>query len=165
MTVGVGYRVPGLGAVLCSDGRVTHDDLIVSDSTKKYIVCGSTVVLIAGTVGQVWRQLQERPPRSFAAFREALAAHADEQDWLAYDRRSDRLWSGELQLSAPFGALGTGSSIALGALEALPLAKTLEAAERAALSAVRIACRRQASCGGRIRTVIVPGKRGTIVVR
>jgi hypothetical protein len=146
------------------DGRVTHADEIVSDVERKFVVCGATACLVSGTVGQVWRKLQERPPRSFAAFRTTLADSSDETDWLAYDRRSDRLWCGDVRLGQPFAALGSGSSLALGALEALPVARTMDAAEKTAIGAVRVACRRNVTCGGRIRVLIVP-RRGAIVVR
>jgi 20S proteasome alpha/beta subunit len=164
VTVGVAYRVPGLGAVLVSDGRVTHDQEIVSDVERKFVVCGATAVLVSGTVGQVWRQLQERPPRSFAAFRERLAESDDETDWLAYDRRSDRLWAGDVRLGHTFAALGSGGSLALGALEVSPTPRTLEAAEKVAIAAARVACRRNVTCGGRIRVLVVP-RRGAISVR
>lgn len=154
----------GKGAVLVSDGRVTHDNEIVTDSERKFVVCGSTACLVSGTVGQVWRQLQEKPPRSFTAFRAQLADSEDETDWLAYDRRSDRLWCGDVRLAHPFAVLGSGASLALGALEAMPIARSLTDAESRALAAVRIACRRNVTCGGRIRVLTVP-KRGKIVVR
>jgi len=158
MTVGVAYRVPGLGAVLVSDGRITHSDEIVSDHARKFVVCGSTAAVLAGTVGALWRQLQEKPPRSFAALRAAVAADPDETDWLAYDRRSDRLWAGEVRLVQPFAAIGSGASLALGALEALPLARSMPEAERHALTAVRAACRRNVTCGGKLRVLRVPRK-------
>lgn len=164
MTVGVAYRVPGLGAVLISDGRVTHDSEIVTDSERKYVICGATACLVSGTVGQVWRQLQDRPPKSFAAFRAELAGSSDDTDWLAYDRRSDQLWSGDVRLGHAFATLGSGGSLALGALEALPVARTLEDAEKRASEAVRVACKRNVTCGGRLRVLVVP-RRGAIVVR
>lgn len=163
MTVGVAYRVPGLGAVLVSDGRITHEAEIVSESERKYVICGSTACLVSGTVGHEWRKLQDHPPRSFKAFREALAELEDENDWLAYDRRSDRLWSGGLRLTQAFATLGSGASLALGALEALPVAKSLVDAEQRALAAVRVACRRHSECGGRLRVLVVP-RRGAIRV-
>lgn len=164
MTVGIAYRVPGVGAVLVSDGRITHDGHIVSDTERKYVLCGSTVVLVSGDIGQLWRELQQKPPRSFSAFLAAAAASEDDTDWLAYDRRSDRLWLGDVRLSQAFATLGTGDSVALGALDAMPVARSLAVAEQAATRAVRITCRRRADCGGRIRTVVVP-RRGNVSIR
>lgn len=164
MTVGVAYRVPGLGAVLVSDGRVTESGALVSDSERKYIVCGATAVLVAGVVGQVWRQLQEKPPRNFGAFRETVSGLEDETDWIAYDRRSDQLWLGDARLHRLFGTLGTGAGIALGALDVLPAPKTLEDAERAAIRAVAAAVRHNVLCGGRVRVLRVP-RRGPITAR
>lgn len=164
MTVGVAYRVPGQGAVLVSDGLITHDGAIISNMARKHVLCGSTVVLVAGEIGQLWRELQERPPRSFAAFLTAVASSSDDTDWLAYDRRSDRLWLGNARLSQAFATLGSGDSVALGALDAMPVARSLEMAEQTALRAVRITCQRRADCGGRIRTVVVP-RRGVVSVK
>lgn len=164
MTVGVAYRVPGKGAVLVSDGRVTHGTEIVSDHERKYVVCGATACLVAGDVGSVWRDLQEKGPRNFKAFRRALEQSDDETEWLAYDRYSDRLWSGHVRLVQPFATLGAGSSVALGALEALPVAKDMVAAEKAAVIAVRAACRWNVTCGGRVRVLVVP-RRGEPMIR
>ena len=163
MTVGVAYRVPGLGAVLVSDGRVTDQHCeLVTDSARKFVLAGATACIVAGEIGPVWRQLQERPPRSFRAFREALESSVDDTDYLAYDRRADRLWVGDVRLFQPFAVIGSGATLALGALEAMPPAKTLVDAERNALSAVRVACRRNVTCGGRLRVLVVP-RRGPIV--
>lgn len=156
--------MPSKGAILISDGRVTFDGEIVSEHERKFVIAGTTACIVSGEIGQIWRQLQEKPPRSFAAFRATLATSEDDTDWLAYDRRSDRLWSGDVRLVQPFAALGSGSSLALGALEAQPVAKTLAEAEKAALRAVKVACRRHALCGGRIRVLLVP-KRGPMVLR
>src|ERR1700748_26490 len=164
MSVCVAYRVPGEGAVLVSDGRVTHDGELVSDHERKFVICGSTVCLVAGDIGPSWRALQEKPPKNFDAFREILDNGKDDTDWVAYDRRSDRLWLGEARVVTPFTTLGCGGSVALGALEVLPRALTLDAAEKNALKAVKAACRRNVNCGGKIRTVIVPRK-GPLIIR
>lgn len=163
MTVGVGYRVPGLGAVLVSDGRITHDGEITTDTARKHVICGATPVLLAGDVGPSWSVLQTKPPRTFAALRKAIETAEDDTDWLAYDRGSDRLWLGHLRLGARFAALGCGASLALGALEALTLARTLEDAAARAEAAVRVAVRRHAHCGGRVRVLVCP-RRGAIRV-
>ena len=164
MTVGVAYRVPGQGAVLVSDGRVTQDGHINTDSARKYVKCGSTVVLVAGEIGPVWRRLQEKPPRNMKAFLAMVDEAPDTCDWVAYDRRSDRLWLGGLRLSQAYVTLGSGDALALGALDAIPPARTLIAAEQAALRAVQITCRRRGDCGGRIRIVTVP-RTGDVRVR
>lgn len=164
MTVGVAYRVPPHGAVLVADGRVTHSGYVVASDTRKLVSCGATFVIVAGEVGATWRRLQETPPRSFAAFRRAMDGTKEETDWLAYDRTNDRLWSGDVRLSGLFAAVGSGDALALGALEALPLARTLEDATAAARRAVQIACKHNVECGGRIRILIVP-RRGAPVSR
>lgn len=164
MTVGVAYRVPGVGAVLVSDGRITHDGELVSDNARKYVLCGATAVIVSGEIGQAWRRLQEKPPRSFAALRTAIVESKEDNDWLAYNRSNDQLWLGEVRISGPFATLGSGASLALGALEVLPLARTLVDAEQVAQRAVRAACARHVECGGKIRTVIVPRK-GDVTIR
>lgn len=164
MTVAVAYRVPGEGAVLISDGRVTHDGSLVSDHEKKYVVCGTTVCLVSGDIGPSWRSLQEKPPKNFDAFRAILDDSKDDTDWVAYDRRSDRLWVGETRLVTPFATLGCGGSVALGALEVLPRALTLEAAEKAGMKAIKAACKWHVACGGKIRVVVVPRK-GALLVK
>ena len=157
MTVGVAYRIPGVGAVMVSDGRVTHDGVICTDSARKYVQCGPVVVLLSGTVDDTWRQLQDKAPRTFSALRTILA-DGDKFDWLAYDPRTDRLHAGGVHVVSAFSAIGSGSSLAIGALEVLPVPKTLEEAEAIATRAVRAACRHHIECGGRIRSVIVPQK-------
>lgn len=166
MTVGVAYRVPGAGAVLVSDGRITDSASgeLISDTARKFVVAGAAFCIVAGDVGPVWRQLQERPPRTFKAFRSAVETAEEPPDYLAYDRVADRLWDGPLRLSAPFFAIGTGGTFALGALEALPPARTLGEARKNALIAVRAAIRRNVLCGGRVRVLVVP-RRGEITVR
>jgi hypothetical protein len=120
MTVGVIYRVAE-GAVLVSDGRITHDGEIASESARKCFMCGlSTAVIVAGDIGPLWRRLQERPPKTFRAFRDAVDADTDDTDWLAYDRRSGRMWLSDVRITIPFAAVGSGATLATGALEALP---------------------------------------------
>lgn len=166
MTVAAGYRVPSVGAVLVADGRVTHDGEIISDSETKLVVCGATVVAVAGTIGPCWRKLQAQPPKSYAAFLKAVDEFEEaDVDWLAYDRSTGRLWLGDVRITSPFATLGSGSSLALGALEALPIAKSLLEAEKAAVKAVQVACRRNATCGGKVRVAVVKGLRAPVEFR
>jgi len=156
--------VPGEGAILACDGRILDAETneIRIDGDKKYIVCGSTVVMIAGNFGKLFHRIATSPPKSFAGVRAAIDDHVDDDsEWLAYDKRSDRLYLNDIVLGRPIAGIGAGSPFGLGALEALPLAKSLDAAFRAVSVAMIIACRRNASCGGRIRMLTVP-KRGPI---
>lgn len=156
--------MPGQGAVMVCDGRVTHTGHIVTDIERKFVRCGSTTVLVAGEIGPTWRGLQMNPPKKFAEFLNTVDCSDDDCDWLAYDRRTDSLWVGNNKIGHVFAALGSGDALALGALEAMPLAKTLSEAESAAQRAVKITCKRHSECGGRIRTIVVPRK-GQVVVR
>lgn len=164
MTICLSYRVPGEGAILACDGRIldAETNTIMSDADKKYVVCGATVVMMAGNFGKLFHEITTSPPKSFAGVRAAIDDNMnDDAEWLAYDKRSDRLYLNDLVLGRPIAGIGAGSPFGLGALEALPLAKTLEAAYKAVSIAMVIACRRNASCGGRIRILTVP-KRGPI---
>lgn len=162
MTVGLAYRIPGGGGcVLATDGRVTDSSSsdILSDAEKKYVVCGNTVVLVAGSLGKLWLQLQDNPPKNFKALRAKIGEHADsDTEWLAYDRTADRLYLGDVAVTRPIAGIGCGASFGLGALEALPYAKTMDAAYKHISTAMAIACRRNASCGGRIRILVIPRK-------
>ena len=156
--------MPGEGAVLACDGRILDaaSNTIISDADKKYVVCGATVVMIAGNFGKLFYKISSAPPKSFVSLRAAIGDNMDDDaEWLAYDKRTDRLYLDDLLLTRPIAGIGAGSPFGLGALEALPLARTLESAYRAVSTAMTIACRRNASCGGRIRMLTVP-KRGPI---
>jgi ATP-dependent protease HslVU (ClpYQ) peptidase subunit len=161
MTCCLSYRIPGEGAILACDGRVTNGDSsdILSDSEKKFAICGSVVVLMAGTLGKMWFQLQDAPPKTYKSFRALLTKHGDsDTEWIVYDKASDRMFVGDVMASRNIAGIGCGASFGLGALEALPLAKNLADAHKAVSTAIAIACRRNASCGGRIRILTVPQK-------
>ncbi len=155
MTVGVAYRVPGVGAVLVSDGRITNEGTIESDSERKLFECGPIAVIVAGDIGPFWRRMQAQPPKTFRSFMAAWDASEDDSDYLAYDRRSGHMWVSDVRIPSLFAAVGSGSHFALGALEAMPAAKTLEEAEAQATRAVRVAIKRHALCGGRVRVLTV----------
>ena len=164
VTICLAYRVPGEGAVLACDGRIVDaaTNAIISDADKKYVVCGPTVVMIAGTFGKLFHKIAASPPKSFSGVRSAIDEHMDDDtEWLAYDKRTDRLYLDDIVLGRPIAGIGAGSPFGLGALEALPLARSLEAAYKAVSIAMSIACRRNASCGGRVRLLTAP-KRGPI---
>lgn len=146
---------------MACDGRVCDSETneILSDSEKKYALCGAITVLVSGTLGKMWIQLQANPPRTYASFRASIDEHADDDtEWMAYDRRADRLFIGDVLITRNIAGIGCGSPFGLGALEALPLAKTLDTAYKHVHTAMTIACRRNASCGGRIRILTIPRK-------
>lgn len=169
MTVAVGVRVPGEGAVLACDSRVLAGYDIVSDTCEKFLVCGSCVALVAGNDGGLMdaiagtKNVQELHTAAFA-YQEGKALN-----WslLVYDRKADRLLSIDsdgcvlpLGLQATDGA---GGGIALGVLSG-QRPKDLAAAKRLVKRAVLTACKHNASCGGRTRIVTVRGKRGSVEV-
>lgn len=170
MTVGVIVRVPGQGAVLVSDGRYTCGDQVCSDSHKKWFELGSVVGVWAGSPGGLWVDLESRPPRNWAELRERLAAPARgrEVDVMVYDRAKDRVihtdHEGDVVLPGNYGAVGCGAPFALGVLDGAKAPTSLEAAAKLATRAVKIACKRNVFCGGRIRTVIVRGRKGSAEV-
>jgi hypothetical protein len=161
MTIGLGYRIPGEGAVMACDGRILDGDSnhILSDGDKKFVVCGPTVAMVAGNFGKLFHKIAACPPKSFAALRAAITENvSDDTEWLAYDKRADRLYLNDIVIARPIAGIGAGAPFGLGALEALPLAKTMDAAYRYVSTAMGIACRRNASCGGRIRVLVIPRK-------
>ena len=176
MTVCAVIRVPGQGAVLVSDGRYSGPESgeIFSDTFKKWCVFGSVAAVFAGHVGGLMLDLEEKPPRNWAELRERIkdleASDQDrEYDVLLYDRTKDRIIhsgnAGDAALPGNHGVIGCGGSIALGVLDAAKAPTTLEAAAKLAFKAVKIACKRNVFCGGRIRTVIVRGRKGSAEVR
>lgn len=146
---------------MACDGRIVDADsnTILSDGDKKYVICGSAVALVAGTFGRLFHQIAASPPKNYAAFRTMITEHmTDQTEWLIWDRRTERLYVGDVPVPRPIAGIGAGAAFGLGALEALPLAKSLDAAYKAVSIAMNIACRRNASCGGRIRIITVPKK-------
>jgi len=170
--VGLAYVVPGEGAVLACDGRITDDhSSIITDNERKYAICGSSAVLIAGRVGNFWLQVQRNTPKSYDAFRKKLSKQSeddsellDEIEWLTYDRKSGVLNLCDTLITHPFIGIGSGSSFGVGALEALPRARSLETASKALDAAMDIAIRRNAACGGEITMITLPTT-GSIDIR
>jgi len=154
MTVCLAYRV-GEKVVLACDGRVTDESgAIVTDSAKKWLQCGRDVVLMAGKVGDFWAKAQHRPPSSYQAFRKRLSsAELDEFDWLSYQPDNGCLQQTDTIVSEPYCGIGSGASVALGALDAMQAAETIEEAQECLKTAILIAVRRNSSCGG-VPTII-----------
>lgn len=177
MTIGIVYRVPGLGAVLGCDSRITdvNTGLIESDHDEKWLSGSTFVACFAGAIGGLWSDLREQPPRGWPELRrsitdlDATESHDRDYEVLVYDRKSDVIWhtshQGDALRKGLYGAIGCGGQLALGALDASPAPKTLEAAERLVRRALKIACRRHSACGGRLRLLVVRGRRGAITVR
>lgn len=175
MTVGVVIRVPGQGAVLACDGRVTADSgSIFSDTDQKWGEFGSVVATCAGSLGGLWVDLKDSPPRNWKEFRERItdldaSDHDRAYEILVYDRVKDRIihtdHQGDMLSPGSHGVIGCGGPLALGVLDAAKPPATLEGAAKLASRAVKIACKRNAFCGGRVRVVIVRGRKGAIEVR
>lgn len=176
MTVGIVYRVPGQGAVLACDSRVTSDSgAIYTDTDEKWLVGGGYVASCAGGLGGLWYDLREAPPRTWRELRTATVNPEAETkmglayELLVYDRKADQLWTADHQGDATrkglFAAIGCGGTLALGVLEASAQPRTLEAAERLVRRAVKVACKHNSFCGGRVRVLVVKGKRSVITVR
>lgn len=175
MTVGIIYRVPGHGAVIGCDSRLTDESgAISSDHWEKWGIFGSVIACYAGTIGGLWQDLRDKPTKNWPEFRKAITdldatqAHDRDYEVLVYDRRKDIIWhtghQGDAVRHGGYAAIGAGGGIALGALDVSSPAKSLDSAERLVRRAVKISCRRHSSCGGRIKTVVVPRKDGKIVI-
>lgn len=136
----------------------------MTDNQSKFAVYPTGCCMIAGHMTQPWTALQQDPPKTFRALQEMIPKLSDDSEVLVYDRRQDKTFYGDLPVGRAYAGIGAGSPIALGALEAMPMPRDLEAAAKAVNKAVEVAIKLNASCGGRIRTVIIP-KRGAILVR
>lgn len=175
MTVGVVIRVPGLGAVLACDSRVSGDSgSIMTDTDQKWGEFGSVVAVCAGALGGLWIDLKDSPPRNWKEFRERITDldandHDRSYEIMVYDRAKDRVihtdHQGDALMPGNYGVIGCGGPLALGVLDAVKPPSTLEAAAKLAHRAVKIACRRNAFCGGRVRTILVRGRKGRPEVR
>jgi ATP-dependent protease HslVU (ClpYQ) peptidase subunit len=165
MTVGLAVRIPGHGAVLACDGRITVESTgqILSDTEKKFAICGSIAVLVAGNLGPQWTLLQAQPPKSYAALRDVIATGDSDVEWMAYDRKTDKLMYADNITNRLVAGVGSGSPFGIGALEAGSQPKTLPEARERIERAIGIAIRWNSSCGGRVRVITVP-KRGKIQV-
>lgn len=162
------YRVPGEGAVIACDSRVTMSTGVVSDTCDKWLVCGSVVLAVYGMDGGLPQAL--KPAKNWAEVmkRGTEYSKGTPLDWgvLAYDRRVDRVMLGEhlggqYQVSNVY-CTGAGGDYAQGWLDSQPRAKSLNAAAKLCRTALKAVFRRDVSCGGRIRILIARGKRGPV---
>lgn len=167
MTCCVGYLIPD-GCVLACDGRVTNEATwdILSDSDNKFGIFGSIVCVYAGTIDQILQDLQRKPPRSLSDFRKRIidkdsVDNNRDCEFLAYDTKSgvlarlDRL--GDCIPITKYSAIGTGGPYSLGVFDATKEKTDLVAAQKLCRRAVKAAIRRNASCGGKIKTITVVG--------
>lgn len=174
MTVGVALVVPGKGAVIACDGRVSGESgNILNDLDEKWLIGqGSYVATCAGMIGGLWFDLRKRPPKTVAQLRrktmdlEAID-HDRNYELLVYDMRSQTVLhsdhQGDTQPHSGSLAIGCGAPYALGLIDAAPAPRTLAAAERTARAAVASACKRHSACGGRVRVILVEGKRARLL--
>lgn len=163
MTAIASIRIPGKGIVIAADGRVTGSDAsIVSDDCRKITDIGRFVVAAAGYDGPLMHWLRKLRPATWTDLIGVVEeAQNESQPWdaLVVDKQTHKLLEVDSGLYAAAythrRALGSGSDIVTGFLDASPTPKTLAEAERLAKAAVRAACRRNALCGGKIRSVVV----------
>lgn len=175
MTVGIAYRVPGQGAVLLCDSRVSGDDgHIFTDSDEKWIVGPGYAAICAGSLGGLWFDIRLSPPKNSAEFRWALTAENPAQtppyEVLMYDWRQDTLWhldhSGDATNTGSYSTIGCGGALALGALDTLNPVRSLAATDRTLRKVAQSVYRRNSFCGGRTRTLtITSGRKGSATVR
>jgi ATP-dependent protease HslVU (ClpYQ) peptidase subunit len=163
MTVGIVIRVPGHGAVIGSDSRVTSGHDKVTDDCVKHIICGSVVVTVAGQDGALFELL--RSAKTWRSVMERGATYntlKPSQEWalLGYDRKTNRCLSFDSDLCqldvGNLYAHGSGASYAMGAAAVCPRPRDLAAARRTVRRACAAAVRFNLGCGGKIRTVTIP---------
>lgn len=160
MTVVVALRVPKHGAVIATDSRVVGSDgRIWSEDARKVVRFSGVTVAVAGDLA-VLTLLRSQNIMTLGDVRDFVSnIEGDDLDFtlVSYDRIRDRLWvmedtGGELE--CPYSAvIGSGSSVASGALASYPTAKTMKDAVAIAKKATSIACRLHVECGGRVRTI------------
>lgn len=171
MTVCCAIVVPGQGAVLGCDSRVSNVATadILSDACEKFIVAGSVTALISGDIGLLDHIVAAR---NIEGLRMLAAEYSDGRglswDLLTYCRKSERLvyldQAGVAQPLGEFYATGSGAGYALGCLSSSPRPKDLIQAQKLVRKAVRIAIKHNAACGGRIRVLTVRGKRSPVEI-
>lgn len=153
---------------MCADGRVTQGSSIITDTCDKWQVCGSVVLGIYGSDGGLPQALE--PAKNWVEVMKRAAEYSAGKplDWglLAYDRRADRIVlgdcaGGEYSTLNVF-AVGAGGDYAQGWLDGQKKARNLDEAARLCKQAQKAVFRRDASCGGRIKTLIVRGRRGAV---
>lgn len=155
MTCVVGIHVPGQGAVVACDSRITDPNTweITSDDDVKALSC-AILVGTAGHLGKTWTDFQLAPPRDLADFRARAIAGTEDCDYVLYCPNLDKLCvadsHGYMGPSRLCG-VGAGSMLALGYLSAFPPSSSLVQAAKRARKAVEVAISRNASCGGQVR--------------
>jgi len=171
MTIGLAIKVPGHGAVIACDSRITDSTgTIITDSDDKSLISGGVVSVFAGSFGGLLVDLRAASPRSLAELRKlttdkSAGEHDRDYEFLAYDTRDGSLWhldhQGDALRRGAYAAIGCGSPVALGALGMVSAPKTLEAAERLARKVIKLCAKQHSACGGRTRLIVVSGKRAT----
>ena len=155
MTVIVAMKTP-TGCVLGGDGRVTSDSSVLTDSFRKVRRYGSALVAVYGSDGRALEDLAEARARSFDDVLEYVRGrHAARADWgfVVYDALKHRLATLEANGSEYdhqcVATEGAGGALALGALSVLEHWQPAAAVRRA----IRVACKHNSSCGGRVLVV------------
>jgi 20S proteasome alpha/beta subunit len=154
--------------VLACDSRVTAGTGIVTDDCLKYVVAGSAVALVAGSDGALMDVIASA--KNIDGLRMLATEYSDgrQLQWelLCYCRKSERLvWLDNTGMALPLGdyhATGSGGDYALGVLSSAPKPKDLAAAARLVRKACRVAIKHNAACGGKVRVLVVRGKRAPV---
>lgn len=171
MTVILAIRLPGEGAILAGDGRVTVGSEILTDSCEKLAVFGSIALGVSGHDGGLLQALE--PAKNLAEVMKLANDYTRGSslawDAVAYDRKQDQLlyldYHGAV-ITAPgiFATTGSGGTYAMGFVEARPRPKTFEEATELAKQTLRTTFKKNSECGGRIRLLTVKGRRGAVVI-
>jgi hypothetical protein len=169
MTVGMIIRLPGGKAVLGCDGRLTDVDTsaIITDTLPKYLHGGTQraplLACYAGGAGGVWSDLRNTPPRSIAELvrrTELSDPRGREFEWLAY--QGGATWYGGtdgvcIEVATMY-TIGSGGVLARGALLVSKWTDA-QSAGRAVERALKLACRFDSSCGGRLSIWCADGRK------
>lgn len=154
MTVIVAMKTP-TGCVLGADGRVTSDSSVITDSFAKVRRYGSVLVAVYGSDGRALQDLHEARARSYADVLSYVRTRKASNAWgfVVYDASAHHLLTldgDHTECShAHVATAGAGGALALGAISVLEHWQPSAAVRKA----LKVACKHDSSCGGRIRVL------------
>lgn len=157
MTVLVGVRVAGKGAVIMADSQGTAPDGRIYE-VEKIVKFSNVVVAACGGLATV-SALRHSKIKVYDDLRHFVIDHGESHEFklVCYDRITDKLWTidhnGSETTHSHWVAEGSGSAFSAGVLDDAPTPKTLKEAMGLARRATAVACRLHVECGGPIRWV------------
>ena len=154
MTTVLGIRVPGQGAVMVADGKVSDDTgRIWSTTAKKLLKLTAATVGVAGNL-LVLDELRRAKPHTAEGVKDFLrdSAFLTPFELICYDHINDQLWTLDqngMYVEFPYWvAAGAGGAVASGALITSSPPPNLDAALVIGKQAVKASAILNGYCGG-----------------